>query len=316
MDNLGSNIDNLLITENQINQYNPDSVGVSIKPPSAFREDLHKEFDTDTQSGMPTLPWQKTKSIFRFRPGEFTEWAGYTGHKKTMTTYQVAIDLACQGQTVCIASMEFRPARSLKRMAIQMIGNQDPPFEIREKFLNFLEGKIFFYDQQNSVDPESIIKMTRYCSEAMGIEHIFIDSMMKCGIAPDDFGKQKKLIDELVAIGKYNSSHIHLVCHMRKAPPNKDYIPKSMDIAGGNDITNQADNIFICWTDKIKKAELRKSVSQQDEEIINRPCQKLILDKQREGEYEGPIALWFKSNSLTFDEAERCIPFEYWKNFE
>jgi len=315
MDNLMQDIDNLLITENQINEYQPESVGVSIKPPSMFRDELHDEFNTDKQAGMPTLPWQKTFNIFRFRPGEFTEWAGYTGHKKTMTTYQVAIDLACQGQTVCIASMEFKPARSLKRMAIQMIGNHEPPREMRDKFLNFLEGKIFFYDQQNSVNPQEIIKMARYCAEAMGINHLFIDSLMKCGIAPDDFGKQKSMIDEIVAIGKYNGTHNHLVCHMRKAPPATNYIPKGMDIAGGNDITNQADNIFICWTDKQKKAELLKSVANQTEDIINRPCQKLILDKQREEEFEGAIALTWSGKSLTFVESEYYKPFTYWENF-
>ncbi len=296
--------DTLIINQEQINNHKSEQVGVSIKSPSAFYNELINEFASKEEDRNPTLPWVKTNDLFRFRAGEFSEWAGYSGHKKTMTTYQVAIDLAAQGLTSVMASMELKPSRSLKRMAIQAIGNSHPTISELKRFLRWIEGKIFFYDQQNSVTPEEIIKMARYCSEELKIQNIWIDSLMKCGIAPDDFNGQKKLVNEIVAIGAYNGNHIHLVCHMRKPAANFAYIPDAHDIAGGNDIINQADNIIICWSDKKKENELRKPIDKQDHEIIKYPCQKLIIAKQRDAEFEGRIALWFKKNSLSFVGSE------------
>jgi len=291
-------INRLYINQDAIDEFEASEDAASIKSALSFQDELINRILGDEELQGAKLPWVKTHDKIRFRKKELSLWSGYNGHKKSMMLGQVALDLICQGEKVCIASMELSPAQTLQRMCVQAIGNQRPGVEWILKFLNFLEGKLFIYDQQNSVAKDRILKMARYACVKLKCNHAMIDSMMKCGIKPDDYGTQKQFINDLCSIAKDTDSHVHLVVHMRKPPEKHNHIPNRYDIAGGSDISNQADNIFICWSDIQKNHERNKPEQYRDQEIMERVCQKLVVEKQRNGEFEGRLTLEFDTRSL------------------
>ena len=155
------------------------------------------------------------------------------------------------------------------------------------------------YDQQGTVNGDRVIAVMYYCAEQLGVQHFVIDSLMKCGIRSDDMNAQKEFLDKLCAAARDLNIHIHLIAHSRKgedemSPPNK------MDVAGSADITNQVDNVLTIWRNKRKEKVVRSGKASDDE--LRAPDALLICDKQRHGEWEGEIALWFDNESMRYKQ--------------
>jgi len=93
-----------------------------VKPASAWVEELKARLHNPQFERQVKLPWEKTNSVFSFRDGEVTLWAGQNGHGKSLVTSQVALSLMGQGEKICIASFEMKPQTTLQRMARMFTG--------------------------------------------------------------------------------------------------------------------------------------------------------------------------------------------------
>lgn len=248
-----------------------------------------------------TLPWAKTHETFRFRRGEVTLWPGYNGHGKSQILGQVINHILEQGEKACIASFEMHPYASLSRMTRQAVGAAKPTEQFIKDYMHWLNGKLWLYDQQGTVKGERVIAVIYYAAEQLGITHFVIDSLMKCGVRSDDFNAQKDFLDKLCAAARDLNVHVHLIAHSRKgedeySPPNK------MDVAGSADITNQVDNVMTVWRNKGKEKAIRTNKAKPED--IHKPDCLVICDKQRHGEWEGEIALWFDAPSMRYKATE------------
>jgi twinkle protein len=254
------------------------------------------------------LPWDKTQHLFRLRPGELTIWAGTNGHRKSMLVGQVMAWLA-QRSRVCIASLEMRPEETLLRMCRQVAGCY-PAKEFARKFAEWGRERICIYDQLDTVEAIKILGMVHYAAKELECKHVVIDSLTKCGLDEEDYRAEKKFIDRLQWAAKHYRIHVHLVCHMRKGM-TEDRIPNKYDIKGSGAITDLADNVVICWKNKLKEDAARKqkqnqNLSTAEVESLEKPDQLIDVIKQRNGEWEGKVALWFREEGLQFVESERC----------
>lgn len=263
------------------------------------------------------LPWSKTHGGVRLRPGELSIWAGINGHRKSMILGQVMLWLAREHR-VCIASLEMRPDETLLRMARQAFGGM-PGVEEAGMFLDGCNGRICLYDQLDSVDADRILGVVHYAANELQCSHIVIDSLTKCGIAGDDYAKQKRFVDRLQWAAKSYGVHVHLVCHMRKGKDENDR-PGKFDVRGASEITDLADNVFICWKDKDREDAIQREQNGLELfpnhlKALERPDQILDVAKQRHGQYEGAYSLWFHRGSLQFlgSDDSRSMP---WPNFE
>lgn len=149
----------------------------------------------------------------------------------------------------------------------------------------------------DTIDFGAYMDDIRYCADQIKVQHFVIDSLMKCGLSEDDYNGQKAFIDALTVIARDSGIHVHLVAHSRKsqnelAPPNK------MDVKGTGSITDQVDNVVTVWRNKSKERAIEDGKHDQDKT----PDELLICDKQRNGEWEGKIALWFHRESQQFIE--------------
>lgn len=257
------------------------------------------------------LPWRKTHALIEFRPGEVTLWAGANGNGKSLVTGMAALSLCAQGEPVCIASFEMKPTTTLARMARQWSGEnpQHPKWAgttagikhmvgLYEQFRDWTQDKLWLYDQQGTVVPSQVIAMCRYAAKVLKVKHVVVDSLMKCVPDEDDYNGQKRFVDEMTAIARDHHIHIHLIHHVKKLA-NEDQKPNKYDLKGTGAITDLADNVILVWRNKAKerKREENKLTEEMD---AKEPDTLLICDKQRNGEWEGSIGLWFEKQSQQF----------------
>jgi len=267
-----------------------------IRDASTYHEQVRQSFlSPETADGLK-LPWRKADQ-FHFRSGEMTIWTGYSGHKKSMILGQVMLSIMAQASVVCISSLEMKPHKSLKRMAHQFTGSGEPTMPMLDDMFDWFAGKLWFYDQVGTIDPKRMIAVSRYAITELGVEHMVIDSLMKCGIDEDDYNKQKWFVDELHTLAKDTDAHIHLVSHQKKPHDSREHEPgEKYGVHGSANITNQPENVLVVYWNK-KKDELRLKGEWVDE---SDPDAYLICKKQREGEAEPLYKLWFDSPSLQF----------------
>lgn len=274
---------------------------VTCKPenPNRFTDgviDLFYQTENDTN---PTLPWDKTHDLFRFRPGETTVWCGINGHGKSLLTSQVMLDLAMrQQEKVSVLSLEMSPERTLYRMVRQACGNSQPTIRYIKCLLEEMTGKVTIIPQLGTVkDQKDVIAVTRYAHKNMGTKHMFIDSLMKCVKSEDDYNQQKSFVDELVAVGKDTGVHIHLIHHVRKTQ-DEFAVPGKFDSRGSASITDQVDNFIVVWRNK--KKEMAMAKPNPDEKTIEQADAALVVYKQRNGEWEGRVNLWFDPAAMSY----------------
>lgn len=296
-------LNSLMINENDLNSYmseRDDSEHANVKPASEFLDELISFFNSDGIYSGASLPWQKTNEQFRLRPGEVTLWAGFNGSGKSLVLGQIMLHLL-KGQKACIASLEMKPVTTLARMCRQALGSNNPTDEYVKRFCDRGGDKLWLYNQLGTVNSERIISVIHYAAEKLGVHHFVIDSLMKCGISDDDYTGQKRFVDRLCAAAKDTGCHIHLVAHSRKGqdeltPPGK------MDVKGSGSITDQVDNVMTVWRNKRKEQAVASNKA--DEKVLNEPDTLIICDKQRNGEWEGKIGLWFHQASMRFIESK------------
>jgi len=270
-----------------------------VKDASIWVQELIDRIKNPVRSQHTLMPWAKTHNRIQFRPGEVTVWGGANGHGKSLVTGQVALSLCAQGEKVCIASFEMKPIKTLERMATQWAGpDMDSSaglIDSYEQFRDWTNGKLFLYDQQGTVTARQVFAVVRYCAKERGITHVFIDSLMKCVAGEDDYNGQKAFVDELTAIARDHGIHVHLVHHIKK-PESEDSKPNKYAYKGSGSITDQVDNVISVWRNKAKERAKEGGKTDREKE---HDCL-LICDKQRNGDWEGTIGLWFDRPSMQF----------------
>ena len=235
--------------------------------------------------GGDKLPWDRASGV-TFRPGEVTLWMGINGHGKSAVTTQAALWLALQGRCSCIASFEMLPVMTIDRMLCQATGGDSPSFEVSLDFFAAMKGKVLIYDRRDQSNREMLYRVIRYTAIERGVNHFWIDSLMKCVRGEDDYNGQKDFVADLCALARETSIHIHLVHHVRKGE-DEGKVPGKFDAKGTGAITDQVDNVITVWRNKKLERELAEGKG--DPEM---PGFLLICDKNRNGGWEGRVPLW------------------------
>ena len=298
-----------------------------VKPASDFVQDAKNRLRSHAKAKRTYLPWPKCNASFEFRRGEVTVWAGQNGHGKTDVTTQVAISLVGQDEKVCVASFEMKPVTTIGRM-VRMFATTNPFSEeyqggsgldvldgLYDDFGDWTKGRLWLYDQTGTARPDTVLGMIKYCAVELGITHVFIDSLMKCVKAEDDYNGQKDFVDQLCAMAKDCDIHIHLVHHLKKPSKEVD-MPDKHDTKGSGSITDQVDNLFMVWRNKPKedawKAQGSKSTKQTEPDCF------LLCRKQRnyEGSQDGEplISLWRNRDAGNF-VAEAGASAQFFPNY-
>jgi len=264
-----------------------------VKSAKAYQDRLIELITGGGEQGT-AMPWASTKGKFVFRPSELTVWSGYKGHAKSLVASQVFEYFISNGQKVFIISPEFPAVRVLHRKMIQSLGLKNTTKENAIQWLDAVDGNLWIYDQQGSLKHADVPALCRYAVERLGVDHILIDSLMKCGMAPDDYASQKRLVDQVQHVAHKSNVHIHLVAHARKGNSDEK-IGGLHDVKGSSEIADMAENVIIVWRNKEKE----QSGGKMDE-----PDCIVKVEAQRNGDgWIGTIPLFFRRESFTFHES-------------
>lgn len=241
------------------------------------------------------LPFSKTHDKFRFREGEVTLWTGFNGHKKSLLLGFVALGFMDASEKVCIASFEMKPLSTITRMVKQKMHSKEPSYDEYGEFMQYAHETLYLFDHQGGMSPERIYGVIYYCAKELGVKHFVIDSLMRVVAGEDKYNEQKDFVVKLCDIAITTNSHIHLVHHTKKG--REDAPSGRYDAKGSGAISDNVHNSLIVWANKEDNKDMPQMI--------------LKCDKQREGEWEGKIALEFDAETLRFSEAYTVS-----KNFE
>lgn len=293
LENAILNFPNLIPDTIDLTAYMSEEQTHRIKPASAYKEKLLSLITGGGEKGVRS-PWASLDGKFEFRESELTVWSGYKGHGKSLVISQVLEQFITKGQKIFIISPEFPAHRVLHRMLIQSFGVHEQSVTLAEKWLDAVSDSLWIYDQQSSLQPQDVPALCRFAVERLGVHHILIDSLMKCGIAPDDYARQKVLVDSIQQVAHRTKVHIHLVAHAKKSQGGDEKIGGLHDVKGGSDIADMAENVIMVWRNKAK--EMGGSTLDAPDCIV-----KIEAQRNADG-WIGIVPLFFKRSNFTFLE--------------
>lgn len=282
---------------------------VELRSASSYVNEVINEFygqDAETR-GCP-FPWKKTHDQVRLRRSELSLWTGINSHGKSQVLGHVMLCAAAQGERICIFSGEMKPKVLLKRMARQATALAEPSDPYIRAVHHWYDGKFWLFDLVGTAKAERILEVFKYARKRYGITHFVIDSLMKCGIAEDDYRSQKNFVDALADFKNEYDCHVHLVAHACKGEKDETKTPGRLDVKGTGAISDIADNSFSVWRNKNKELALMLNPDAPEKD---KPDAIVTCDKQRNGEWEGRIYLNFDKSSLQYlaNSSDRPRPF-------
>jgi twinkle protein len=265
-----------------------------VRKASAFGEEVKASFAIrDGASTHATMRSTKLRGLIDFRPGEVTAWTGYNGHRKSMFTGQVALDMIDDGRRVLLASMEMQPERTLARMARQGAAVRYPAPRWVDQFMRWTDNRLWLFDHLGRITPSMCMAVCRYFADELKGHHVFIDSMMMVCASEEHLDEQKQFVTDLCRLAQETGLHVHLITHCRKPQTGEERPPSKYDIRGAAAISDQVSNVVTVWVKKAKK-----------EGDPPEPDVLIGVEKQRNGAWEGKVKLWFCETSLRFCDAE------------
>jgi twinkle protein len=125
-----------------------------------------------------------------------------------------------------------------------------------------------------------------------------IDNLSKLDIAMDDYNAQKDYVTALCDFAKANDSHVLLVAHMSKSRESGDKPMDAAMVKGSGSITDLVDNVLVWWRNKTKEEKIKKGIASED--VQSQPDGACSCQKQRNGEEEPYLPLWFDKESQQF----------------
>lgn len=262
-----------------------------LKPAQSYVDHVMNLFyPNDTHMSGYDTPFQKTNERIHFRPNELSIWTGINGHGKSQFLGFLMLHLMRQQARVCIASLEMKPERLLMRLTRQVTATAQPSEALIRQAHDWYSDKLWLFDLVGTAKTDRLLDVFRYARQRYGVDVFLLDSMLKCNIADDDYNAQKAFLEQLCDFKNAHPCHVHVVAHPRKGV-DENNIPGKLDIKGSGSISDLADNCFTVWRNK-------------DKHTTSDPDCVWSCHKQRNGEWEGKIALWFDSESFQYIETK------------
>ncbi|WP_042995609.1 toprim domain-containing protein [Bartonella quintana] len=247
-----------------------------------------------------TVPYPKLNGKLYFRPAELTLWSGASGAGKSQLLSDCIPHWIAQKSRLCLASLEMKGEQSLRRLTKQTGGLEQPKREMIERILDFLDDGLILYEHVGKSSVDTLLNVFDYCRARYGCDQFIIDSLMRLGIASDDYTGQEQAVYKMVDWAVLNAVHIHLVAHARKGGLDKD-VPGTEDIKGASEIGANAFNIITIWRNRSLEDKIcAASLMEEKADLAKRPGVIMNIAKQRSGDFEGKIGLWFDPQTYRY----------------
>ncbi|GLQ39760.1 hypothetical protein GCM10007908_33800 [Rhizobium albus] len=247
-----------------------------------------------------TVPYSKLRGKLLFRAGELSLWSGASGSGKSQILSDCIPFWINQGSRICLASLEMKGEQSLRRMCKQTGGVDRPTAQFISQLIGYLDDGLLLYERVGKAGVDALLEVFDYARAKYGCDQFIIDSLMRLGIASDDYTGQEKAVFRIVDWTIKNNVHVHLVAHSRKSERGQG-APETEDVKGASEIGSNAFNIVTVWRNRQHEDAIK--VAESDEiraELENKPGVVLNVAKQRNGDFEGKVGLWFNQENYQY----------------
>lgn len=294
-----------------------------LKKPGDFGDVFWSQF---FGAGTETPGWDlPIRFGLKIRTGETTLVSGDDGSgKSTLLNFFLLhlLTLLPPGQRGCLASFEMPPPVSLWILVSQMLGHKHQPDSSAGHAsvagaLAWLHSRLLLYDFLGIGDWRDVLDTFRYAAEKEGARIFVLDSVMRIGIADDDYALQATVAAQLANFAKAHDAHVFHVIHENKA----DAKGKAR-IRGSKLWSANADNVLrvernVAKAERISKAEwqlqLERNSGEPDQEAIRKHesavagalrewDSHIVHQKQRfpGTQQNASKRIWFDPNSFQF----------------
>ena len=269
--------------------------------PSAYTEEVIELFypKEGVKLGY-TMPYERlSREDIYFRDAELTLWSGASGHGKSQVLSDCIPHWMQEGGRPCLASLEMAPRQSLKRL-VKQTGNVDRPTdEYLRACMSFLDSGLLIYNKVGKASVSHMLEIFDYARSRYGCDIFIVDSLMRLGIASDDYIGQEQAVYQMVDWVISRNVHIHLVAHARKS--GKDGGPAGTeDVKGASEIGSNAFNIITIWRNREHEEKLAAAEEHEKAELEQKPSVILNVAKNRNGDFEGKVGLWFDKDTYRY----------------
>jgi twinkle protein len=282
---------------------------IKVCPASLFSEQLDELFAPRMPgSRRPRMNSTKLGRELEFRAGEVTVWAGFNGSRKSTVTGQMILDLCSQGERCLVMSFEMLPGRTLQRMVCQAWADAAPTKRQRDEFMRWTDDRLWIFNHFGNFEPRHCLAVLRYFAKELQGTHVVVDSIMKVCVSEESFDEQKNFVGDVIRIAQDTGMHVHLIGHCRKPNGGDESKPPSKyDIRGSSAVSDQVDNVVLVWANKARKTAIQER--RADEKVLEQPDVVLVVDKQRNASFEGPLKFWLHEGSFRLTD-DRMSPVE------
>ncbi|HRP29208.1 MAG TPA: hypothetical protein PLG77_12335, partial [Burkholderiaceae bacterium] len=142
-------------------------------------------------------------------------WSGAAGSGKSQIISDCIPQWIKQGSRVCLASLEMKGEQTLRRMCKQTGGVDRPTAPFIQRILDWLDGGLLLYERVGKAGVPALLEVFDYARAKYGCDQFIIDSLMRLGIAQDDYNGQEKAVFQIVDWTIQHNVHMHLVAHSR-----------------------------------------------------------------------------------------------------
>lgn len=250
-----------------------------------------------------TMPYERLmREDVYFRPAELTLWSGASGHGKSQVLSDCIPHWIKEGAKPCLASLEMKPSQSLKRL-VKQTGNIDRPTEGYAKAcMEFLDNGLLLYSKVGKASIPHMLEIFDYARSRYGCDVFVVDSLMRLGIASDDYTGQEKAVYQMIDWVISRNVHIHLVAHARKSERGGGP-GGTEDVKGASEIGSNAFNILTIWRNREHEEKLAAAEEHEKAELEQKPGVILNVAKNRNGDFEGKVGLWFDKETYRYRSA-------------
>lgn len=252
------------------------------------------------------------RRIIGFNKRELSIWSGSNGSGKSSILSQLALESINNDFKVALFSGELQPDRVMNWITLQGAGKRyakatkfenyyTVPEDIRQIIAHWLDDNLYIYNNNHGVNVLEVINAISNCIDRNKIDVVIIDNLMSLNLSSvqgDKYDKQTDLVLRLSQLAKEKNIHIHFVCHPKKTM----WFLRKNDISGTADITNAADNVFLCHRCNTDfKRGIKEYLSIKDENPLLKYDNVIEVSKNRDlGVSDLFVGLYFEKESKRF----------------
>src|SRR5262249_30694089 len=151
----------------------------------------------------------------------------------------------------------------------QIIGTDRPTEQAIKAALEWASSGLLVYELTGKQKLEELLAIFDYARSRYGCDVFVIDSLMRLGVAGDDYNSQEGVIFRLVDWAMANGVHVHLVAHAKKGERDRG-VPGIEDIKGAMELGANAFNIVSVWRNRKFEDDVAKLRAAGDNEGADR----------------------------------------------